>query len=42
MASGVAALRPKVDDVVGAAYHVEIVFDDKHGVAGVAQSQQQF
>ena len=32
--------RPDVDDVVGRAQHVEIVLDDEHGVAQVAQAAQ--
>ncbi len=35
-----ARARPHIDHVIGGAQHVEIVFDDEHGVAQIAQLAQ--
>ena len=37
-ATAVSALRPQVDDIVGALDDIQVVLNDQHGVAPVAQS----
>jgi len=32
----------EINNVVGTLYNVEVVFDDQHGVAGVAEFEQHF
>jgi hypothetical protein len=41
LAAGGAGARAEVDDVVGDRHHLRLVLDDEHGVALVAQPQQQ-
>ena len=41
LATGRTGARPEVDDVVGDLDHLGLVLDDQHGVALVAQPQQQ-
>ena len=36
----VAALRPKIDDIIGGFDHIQIVFDDDQRIAGIGEPMQ--